>query len=104
MKQHQTTFMKNIKHILAVIVIILISWLNIKYIDGPILIIVGSLLSAALLFNFSIRKELQFKSYFLNKYNFLVSTHFSKSQTEISSELMYEKMLEVLQDSRPPFL
>ena len=99
MKQHRTTFMKNIKHILAIMSFAVLCWLSLKYPGNHILSAIGTLLFATLIFNFLVRKRIHFKSYFLNKYNFSVSTHFSKSQTEISSELMYEKMLEVLRDS-----
>ena len=60
--------------------------------------VVGAFLTVVLIFNFSIQKMIQFKSYFLNPWNFLVSTQFSNQNTEISSDLMFEKMLEVVQD------
>jgi hypothetical protein len=89
--------MKNIKYFLAIISIVLISWLNIKFPNSRILMVVGAFLTVVLIFNFSIRKRIQFKSYFLNPWNFLVSTQFSNQNTEISAGLMYEKMLEVVQ-------
>jgi hypothetical protein len=91
--------MKNIKYFLAIISIVLISWLNIKFPNSRILMVVGAFLTVVLLFNFSIRKRIQFKSYFLKPWNFLVSTQFSNQNTEISPGLMYEKMMEVVRDS-----
>jgi len=91
--------MKNIKYFLAIISIVLISWLNIKFPNSRILMVVGAFLTVVLLFNFSIRKRIQFKSYFLKPWNFLVSTQFSNQNTEISLGLMYEKMMEVVRDS-----
>lgn len=91
--------MKNIKYFLAIISIVLISWLNIKFPNSRIPMVVGAFLTVVLIFNFSIRKRIQFKSYFLNPWNFLVSTQFSNQNTEISPGLMYEKMLEVVRDS-----
>ena len=90
--------MKNIKHILAITSIVVISWLNIKYPNSHTLIVVGGFLTVVLIFNYSIRKKIRYKSYFLNPWNFLVSAQFSNQNTEISSELMYEKMLEVVRD------
>ena len=91
--------MKNIKYFLAIISIVLIFCLIIKFPNSRILMVVGAFLTVVLIFNFSIRKRIQFKSYFLNPWNFLVSTQFSNQNTEISPGLMYEKMLEVVQDS-----
>ena len=91
--------MKNIKYFLAIISIVLISWINIKFPNSRILMVVGAFLTVVLLFNFSIRKRIQFKSYFLKPWNFLVSTQFSNQNTEISLGLMYEKMMEVVRDS-----
>ena len=91
--------MKNIKYFLAIISIVLIFCLIIKFPNSRILMVVGAFLTVVLIFNFSIRKRIQFKSYFLNPWNFLVSTQFSNQNTEISPGLMYEKMLEVVRDS-----
>ena len=75
--------MKNIKHILAITSIVVISWLNIKYPNSHTLIVVGGFLTVVLIFNYSIRKKIRYKSYFLNPWNFLVSAQFSNQNTEI---------------------
>tara|TARA_B100000768_G_scaffold161547_1_gene161691 strand:- start:660 stop:1355 length:696 start_codon:yes stop_codon:yes gene_type:complete len=89
---------KDVKHILAIISIVVISCLNIKYQNSHTLIVVGGFLTVVLIFNYSIRKKIRYKSYFLNPWNFLVSAQFSNQNTEISSELMYEKMPELVRD------
>jgi hypothetical protein len=50
-------------------------------------------------FNFAVRKKLSYKSYFISKYNFLTSKYNATITSELSKELMYDKMIEVIKDS-----
>jgi hypothetical protein len=52
------------------------------------------------IFNFIIRKSLLFKNYFTSRFNLLTSkVHFEK-EFDISKELMFEKLVEVINNSK----
>jgi len=52
-----------------------------------------------LIMNMVIRKRLIFKSWFLSKYNIFLEKEISIFESEISKELLYEKMIEVVKMS-----
>ena len=68
--------------------------------DHPILLVTILLNIGFFIFNFIIRKSLSFKNYFTHKYNLLTSNVHSEKAFEISKELMYEKIIEVINDSK----
>ena len=51
-------------------------------------------------FNFLVRKRYSFKAYFTAKYNLLTSKYHSVVSSELSKELMFQKMIEVLNNSK----
>ena len=50
-------------------------------------------------FNFSVRTNMRFKGYFTSKYNFLNSKYNAVITSDLSKELMYQKMVEVIENS-----
>ena len=51
------------------------------------------------IFNFAIRKSLSSKNYFTNNYNLFTSTVRYEKSFDLSKELMFEKIIEVLNNS-----
>ena len=68
--------------------------------DSPILIVTIFLIVGFFIFNLVIRKSLSFTDYFTSKYNLLTSKVRSEKSFDISKELMFEKIIEVLKDSK----
>lgn len=63
--------------------------------------VVAILILAVFLFNFIVRTKLSFKSYFTSKYNLFTTKVYSEhSYGGVPKEMMYEKMLEVFDNSR----
>lgn len=56
-------------------------------------------LASFFMFNFAVRKSLSFKNYFTHKYNPFTSKYRSEVHFDISEDLMFEKVIEVLEDS-----
>lgn len=52
-----------------------------------------------LVFNLMIRKSLSYKSWFLNSLNFLLERKFYNQKSEISADLLYDKIIEVIDNS-----
>jgi len=52
------------------------------------------------IFNFWVRKNYNFKPYFTSKFNILTSKYRSVVSSELSKELMFQKMIEVLNNSQ----
>lgn len=50
-------------------------------------------------FNFTVRTNVRFKSYFTSKFNFLNSKYSAVISSDLSKELMYQKMVEVIENS-----
>ncbi len=51
------------------------------------------------IFNFVVRKSLFFKPYFTSKFNVLCSGHKSQFEIDIPEDLLFDKLIEVIQDS-----
>lgn len=68
--------------------------------ENPILITTILLIIGFFIFNLIIRKSLSFKKYFTNQYNLLTSKVRSEKAFDISKELMFEKIIEVINDSK----
>lgn len=52
-----------------------------------------------LIMNLVLRKKLKYKSWFINHFNFLLERKQFVSSSEISSELLFEKLVEVITES-----
>ena len=93
--------MKTLKHISVVILIILISGLSAYYLEpnNPFKLIFLFLIAGFFVFNLIIRKSLSFKNYFTSRYNLLTTKVHSKKVYDIPKELLFEKIIEVINNS-----
>ena len=94
--------MKILKHILVVILLIILSLLYVNYLepDSPVMITFIIITYSFFAFNFFIRKSLLYKNYFLSKYNLFTTKFRTEKSFDIPKELMFEKIIEVINDSR----
>lgn len=67
---------------------------------NPIVLITSFVIIGFFIFNFVVRKSLSFKKYFTHPYNFLTSKVNSEKAFDIPKELMFEKIIEVLNGSK----
>jgi hypothetical protein len=84
--------------ILAIIFIPIISGYRFLS-ESPALMIVVFLIPAFFVFNLLIRTLPSFKNYFTSKFNLLTSKVYSEKTFDISKELMFEKIIEVINNS-----
>ncbi|PKG41684.1 hypothetical protein [Psychroflexus sp. MES1-P1E] len=94
--------LKVFKTWIALFVLMVLPFLIGNYIEleNPIYIITIFLIAGFFIFNLVIRKSLFFKNYFTNQYNILTSKVHSEKTFDISKELMFEKIIEVINDSK----
>lgn len=94
--------MKILKHISVVILLIIMSLLYVNYLepDSPAMITFIIITYSFFAFNFFIRKSLLYKNYFLSKYNLFTTKFRTEKSFDIPKELMFEKIIEVINDSR----
>jgi hypothetical protein len=98
---HKPT-LKDIKIWIAIFILISLPFLigyNLEP-ENPILIITIFLIIGFFIFNLIIRTSLSFTNYFTNQYNLLTSKIHSEKAFDISKELMFEKIIEVINDSK----
>ena len=93
--------MKTLKHILIAVLIILISGLSAYYLkpNNPIMMTFLFLIVGFFIFNLIIRKSLSFKNYFTSQYNLFTTKIREEKSFDISKELMFEKIIEVINNS-----
>jgi len=86
--------------ILAVVVVI--PYFTINYLENEEmgLIIIPFLIFGFFVFNLVIRKSLFFKNYFKSRFNLLTSKMRSEKVFDISPDLMFEKTIEVIENSK----
>lgn len=104
--------MKYIKHtptlkdfaiwLIVFAVISLIAILSSYYLEleNPALLIIIFLILGFFIFNLAIRKSLYFKNYFTSEYNLLTSKVRFEKKFDIPKELMFEKIIEVINNSK----
>lgn len=92
--------MKILKHILVAILIIFISGLSTYYLNPhyPFQIFIPMIVF--FVFNLIIRKSLLYKNYFTSPYNLLTTKARFEKTFDIPKELMFEKMIEVIDNSK----
>lgn len=97
---HKPT-LKDLKIWVALLILIVLPVLLAYYLEpeNPIWLTTIFLLVGFFVFNFIIRKSLSFKNYFIHQYNFLITTVRSEKTFDISKDLMFEKIIEVINDS-----
>ncbi len=86
--------------VLAFIVLIpVLSGYHSEHDDAGLLITIFIILGF-FIFNLFIRKSLLFKNYFTSRFNLLTSKVRFEKEFDISKELMFEKLIEVINDSK----
>jgi hypothetical protein len=97
---HKPTI-RDIKIWIAFSVLAVLPFLISNYLEPnePILVITIFLILGFFIFNLFIRKSLFYKNYFTNQYNILTSKVHSEKTFDISKELMFEKIIEVINNS-----
>lgn len=98
---HKPT-LKDMKIWIALSVLIILPFLIVNSLknDDPVLVITVLLIVSFFIFNLVIRKSLSFKRYFTSKYNLLTSKVHAEKTFDIPKELMFEKLIEVINDSK----
>jgi len=94
--------MKIIKHILVALLILLIPYVINTYVKPSdlFLMILIFLIVGFFLFNLIVRKSLYFENYFTSRYNLFTIKFNHKKSFEITEDLMFEKVIEVLKNSK----
>ena len=98
--------MKYIKHVLVVLAILVFSFLFSffarSYNNGinSIGLILAICLFSFFIFNLIVRKIAWFKPYFTSKYNFFSTKYRTKIEFDIPKDLMFKKVIEVLENSK----
>ena len=68
--------------------------------ESPVLAVTTLLIVGFFILNLVIRKFLYFRTYFTSNYNLLTSKVRTEKEFGISKELMFEKLIEVIDDSK----
>lgn len=86
----------------VILLLLFIPFLFGFYIDPnhPVLIVVLFLIVGFFIFNLVVRKSLSFKNYFTSPYNLFTSKVTFEKEFEIPKDLMFEKIIEVINDSK----
>ena len=94
--------MKNLKSLLVVVLIIVISALIGLYVqpDNPLLITLIVLIVGLATFNLIVRNSPAFKPYFTSRFNLFTSKVKSENVYDIPIDLMFEKIIEVINHSK----
>ena len=91
--------MRIVKHFIAILFILAISIVITQTTDdsniGSFLIL---LISGVILFNLGVRSKLSMKNYFTSRYNILTSKHDVISNYELPHDLLFDKIVEVLEE------
>ncbi len=94
--------MKKLKKIAVILLMTLISGLGGYYYlisESPFTMAIPLLIGGFFIFNLIIRKSLAFKEYFTSEYNFFTAKARMEQSYDISKELMFEKIKEVIDES-----
>ena len=93
-----------VKDIMIIGIVLLAYWLLIHFIMGGMenktiiifFIVIPGLISS---FNFLMRKNVNFQWYYTSKYNLLTSKYKASTISDLPKELMFQKMIEVIDSS-----
>lgn len=98
----QNPRLKNLKIWITLLILIVLPFLIGNYLkpDNPVLMVTLLLIGVFFIFNLVIRKSLSFKNYFTHQNNLLTSKVHSEKIFDISKELMFDKIIEVIKDSK----
>jgi len=90
--------MRTVKHFIVILIMIGISIVITQTMDDSnlgVLLIIG--ITGLIFFNLTIRSKLSMKDYFTSKYNILTSKYELKSNYDIPHDLLFDKVVEVLE-------
>jgi len=91
--------MKAFKHISFALLIVTTTLLITRNMGESIPRIIGICIIAFFALNLVVRKFVGFKPYFTSRLNFLTTKYSSKSEINISMDLMFDKLIEVMGES-----
>lgn len=94
--------MKTKDIIILIIMLVIISFASsyvVTNIEAPFMWLIILIIPSIFIFNFVVRTKPGFKPYFTSKLNFLTSKYTASISSELPKELMYQKMLEVIDTS-----
>mgnify|MGYP006189800899 FL=1 len=86
----------NIKHLIVIVLMVLLAVFIPDYYGTTGWLIVMAVIGILFVFNLSIRKNPNFKDYFIGKFNFLTNKYSMEMEFDLSQPLLIEKMKEVL--------
>lgn len=94
--------MKNVKNILAILLIVSVSVLITELVpeESNIPKVISLVILALFLFHFAIRKSLFFRGYFLSPFSILSAKYSSSTHYDIPINLMFDKTIEVLDSTK----
>ena len=88
--------------IILIIMLVIISFGSgyvVTNLEAPVLWLIILIIPSIFIFNFVVRKKPEFKPYFTSRINVLTSKYAASISSELPKELMYHKMLEVIETS-----
>ena len=93
-----------LKDVIIFGVFLLTGWLLMKFVimdmeDNSVILYFILLPALIFIFNFLMRKNINFQPYFTSGYNFLTSKYEATVSSDLTKELMFKKMVEVIEDS-----
>lgn len=95
--------MRTLRDIVLLLILIAVGILlatNLKFVSEDVMKIVVIFGFALFFFNIAVRRILWFRPYYISKFNFLTSKFSYKKMYDLTSDILFLKMIEVLQNSR----
>lgn len=91
--------MRTVKHVVAILIIVVLSIVLTQTNDNSNFgLILAIVVAVIILIHLGLRSQLSMKNYFASKYNILTSKHEVSSTYEIPHDLLFDKVVEVLED------
>ena len=101
MKKLNQISMRKIKHIIVFIFIATLPVILTSYLRFDItLLYFLAFIPILMLFNLAFRRKLSFKNYYTSRFNLFTVKYHQETAVEISPDLLYDKMKEVINDSK----
>lgn len=95
--------MRGMKNFLAIVLILVLTFFLTRMSnnsDYNVMAIVAFVLGAFFILNLALRRSIASKPYFTSKYNFLTSKFRTIKSYDISQQLMFDKIIEVIGDTK----
>lgn len=93
---------RDIKIWIAIVVLFVLPFFTVNYFENNerTLLLLIMLFLGLFIFHFIIRTSLTFRPYFTSKLNFLSSKHKAVARFDVPCDLMFKKIIEVLEESK----